>query len=78
MAFRQTRLSGGGSLIGNVGSTLGLLTGGDFAAPLWWLCHRPCYLFDTGGSLVGGNRGIQKCDSVDPLSLVIKCLGGGA
>jgi hypothetical protein len=28
-------------------------------------------------SLVGGNHGIQKCDSVDPLSLVIKCLGGG-
>jgi hypothetical protein len=28
-------------------------------------------------SLVGGNCGIQKCDSVDPLSLVIKCLGEG-
>jgi hypothetical protein len=28
-------------------------------------------------SLAGGNRGIHKCDSVDPLSLVIKCLGGG-
>jgi hypothetical protein len=28
-------------------------------------------------SLVSGNRGIQKCDSVDPLSLVIKCLEGG-
>jgi hypothetical protein len=28
-------------------------------------------------SLDGGNRGIQKCDSIDPLSLVIKCLGGG-
>jgi hypothetical protein len=27
-------------------------------------------------SLDGGNCGIQKCDSVDPLSLVIKCLGG--
>jgi hypothetical protein len=27
--------------------------------------------------LVGGNCRIQKCDSVDPLSLVIKCLGGG-
>jgi hypothetical protein len=28
-------------------------------------------------SLAGGNCRIQKCDSVDPLSLVIKCLGGG-
>jgi hypothetical protein len=28
-------------------------------------------------SLAGGNRGIQKCDSIDPLSLVIKCLGRG-
>ena len=28
-------------------------------------------------SLAGGNWGIQKCDSVDPLSLVMKCLGGG-
>ncbi len=27
-------------------------------------------------SLVGGNCGMKKCDSVDPLSLVIKCLGG--
>jgi len=27
--------------------------------------------------LEGGNRGVQKCDSVDSLSLVIKCLGGG-
>jgi hypothetical protein len=26
---------------------------------------------------VGGNSGIQKCDSVYPLSLVIKCLGEG-
>jgi hypothetical protein len=30
-----------------------------------------------GTRLLGGNRGVQKCDSVDPLSLVIKCLGGG-
>ena len=29
------------------------------------------------GLVVGGNRGIQKCDSVDPLSLVIKCLEEG-
>jgi hypothetical protein len=28
-------------------------------------------------SLVGGNSGMQKCDSVYPLRLVIKCLGGG-
>jgi hypothetical protein len=30
-----------------------------------------------GTRLEGGNRGVQKCDSVDPLSLVIKCLGEG-
>jgi hypothetical protein len=28
-------------------------------------------------SLVGENCRVQKCDSVDPLSLVIKFLGGG-
>jgi hypothetical protein len=28
-------------------------------------------------SLVGGNCEVQKCDSVDSLSLVIKSLGGG-
>jgi hypothetical protein len=56
----------------------------------WALCrgkvHRPLAaavpppLFTSDKrevSLVGENRGIQKCDSTDPLSLVIKCLGRG-
>jgi hypothetical protein len=59
--------------------------GGGFAAPLWQLCRPfvaavPPPLFTSDkreASLVGGNFGIQKSDSVDPLSLVIKCLGGG-
>jgi hypothetical protein len=50
-----------------------------------WLCRPlagavPPPLFTSDkrdASLVGGNCGIQKCDSVDLLSLVIKCLGGG-
>jgi hypothetical protein len=33
-------------------------------------------LFVRRESLVGGNCGIQKCDSMYSLSLVIKCLGG--
>jgi hypothetical protein len=32
--------------------------------------------FVRGESLLGRNCGIQKCGSVDPLSLVNKCLGG--
>jgi hypothetical protein len=47
-----------------------------------WLCRPlaaavPLPLFTSDkreASLMGGNRGVQKCDSVDPLSLVIKCL----
>ncbi len=40
---------------------------------------NPLFIFSARGtSLEGGNRGVQKCDSVDSLSLVIKCLGGGA
>jgi hypothetical protein len=41
----------------------------------------PLLLFTSyirGASLVGRNCRIQTCYSVDPLSLVIKCLGGGA
>jgi hypothetical protein len=49
------------------------------------LCHPvavavPPPLFTSNkreASLAGGIHGIQKCDSVDPLSLVIKCLEGG-
>ena len=33
--------------------------------------------FARGTRLKGGNHGVKKCDSVDPLSLVIKCLWGG-
>jgi hypothetical protein len=56
----------------------------------WALCrgqlHRPLAaavpppLFTSNkreASLVGGNCGVQKCDSADPLRLVIKCIGGG-
>jgi hypothetical protein len=48
-----------------------------------WAPHRGAALppplftsFIWEASLVGGNCGIQKCDSVDSLSLVIKCLVG--
>jgi hypothetical protein len=50
----------------------------------WWRKHqcrtalKPLLIFSARGTrLEGGNRGVQKCDSVDPLSLVIKCLGEG-
>jgi hypothetical protein len=55
-------------------------------APCRGRLHRPLAaavpppLFTSNkreASLDVGNRGIQKCDSVDTLSLVIKCLGGG-
>jgi hypothetical protein len=39
---------------------------------------KPLLIFSAWGTrLEGGNCGVQKCDSVDPFSLVIKCLGGG-
>jgi hypothetical protein len=49
-----------------------------------WLCCPlvgavlpPLFIpFIREAHLVGGNCRIQKCESVDPLSLVIKCLGG--
>jgi hypothetical protein len=38
---------------------------------------NPVFIFSARGTcLEGGNHGVQKCDSVDPLSLVIQCLGG--
>jgi hypothetical protein len=42
MAFGWAHLNGSNSFTGNVGRTLGLLTGGGFASPLWRLCHHPC------------------------------------
>jgi hypothetical protein len=78
MAFRWTRLSGSGSFIGNVGRTLGLLTGGGFCHSLGAAGPPPLFAsFIRVASLVGGNCGIQKCNSIGPLSLVIKCLEGG-
>jgi hypothetical protein len=51
---------------------------GRLCCPLAAAVPPPLFTTDKReASLVGGNRGIQKCDSVDPLSLVIKCLGGG-
>jgi hypothetical protein len=51
---------------------------GRLCRPLVAAVPPPLFIsFIRGASLVGGNCGIQKCDSIDPLSLVIKCLGGG-
>jgi hypothetical protein len=54
------------------------LHGGRLRHPLATAVPPPLLTSDKReSSLVGGNRRVQKCDSVDPLSLVIKCLGGG-
>jgi hypothetical protein len=46
--------------------------------PLVATALKPLLIFSTRGThLQFENRGVQKCDSVDPLSLVIKCLGEG-
>jgi len=38
----------------------------------------PLFIYSARGVYMeGGNCGTQMYDSVDPLSLVIKCLGGG-
>jgi hypothetical protein len=51
---------------------------GRLRRPLVATALKPLLIFSARGTrLEGGNRGVQKCDSVDPLSLVIKCLGGG-
>jgi hypothetical protein len=51
---------------------------GRLRRPLAAAVPLPLFTSDKReASLVGGNCGIQKCDSVDPLSLVIKCLVGG-
>jgi hypothetical protein len=69
-AFGRAHLNGGDGFTGNAGRTLGLFVGGSLPPPLFTSDKREA-------SLVGGNLGVQKCDSIDPLSLVIKCLGGG-
>ncbi len=51
---------------------------GRLHRPLVATALKPLLIFSARGTRPeGGNRGVQKCDSVDPLSLVIKCLGGG-
>ena len=79
--IRSAHLSGGVGFAWNVEGSIWPLTGGGCAAPLWRL-RRPLVatalkpllaFFARGTRLEGGNRGVQKCDSVDPLSLVIKC-----
>ncbi len=51
---------------------------GHLCRPLAAAVPPPLFTSDKReASPVGGNRGIHKCDSIDPLSLVIKCLGGG-
>ena len=41
-------------------------------------CVKTLLIFSARGThLEGGNCGVQKCDFVNPLSLVIKCLWGG-
>jgi hypothetical protein len=53
------------------------LCSGGLCRPLVASVPLPLFTSDKWeASLVGGNRGVQKCDSIDPLSLVIKCLGG--
>ena len=51
---------------------------GRLCRPLGATALNPLFIFSARGTrLEGGNRGVQKCDSVDSLSLVIKCLEGG-
>ncbi len=77
-AFGWAHLNAGNGFTGNAGRTLGFLAEGDFAAPLQWLCHRPCLPLTNGRQFWWVEITVyKKCDSVDPLSLVIKCLGGG-
>jgi hypothetical protein len=67
--IRSAHLSGGEGFTWNVGRTIGILT---------VTVLNPLFIFFARGTcLEGGKRGVQKCDSVDPISLVIKCLGGG-
>ncbi len=50
---------------------------GQLCRPLVAAVPPPLFTSDKReASLMGGNHLIQKCDSVDPLNLVIKCLGG--
>jgi hypothetical protein len=76
-AIRRTCLSGSGSFTGNVRRTLGFLTRGCLCHPhvaaVLPLLFNP---FIRDARLVGGNRGIPTCHSVDPLSIIIKCLRG--
>jgi hypothetical protein len=51
---------------------------GQLHLPLAVAVPQPLFASDKREvSLVGRNCGIQQCDFVDSLSLVIKCLGGG-
>jgi hypothetical protein len=51
---------------------------GQLCCPLVAALPPPLFtFFIQEAHLLGGNRGIQKCDYVDPLGLVINCLGGG-
>jgi hypothetical protein len=51
---------------------------GQLCRPLAAAVPPPLFTSDKReASLAGGNFRIQKCDYVDPLSLVIRCLGGG-
>jgi hypothetical protein len=51
---------------------------GQLCRPLVVAVPPPLFTsFKQEVRLVGGNCGIQKCDSIDSLSLAIKCLGGG-
>jgi hypothetical protein len=51
---------------------------GRLRCPLAAAVPPPLFTSDKReASLVGRNCGVQQCDSVDPSSLVIKCLGGG-
>jgi hypothetical protein len=60
------------------GENTSTLFRGRLCYPLVAAVPPPLFTSDKReASLVGGNCGVQKCDSIDPLSLVIKCLGGG-
>jgi hypothetical protein len=77
-SFGRAHLNGGDCFTGNVRRTLGLFIRGGLCHPLVAAVPPPLFTSDKReASLGGGNCGVQKCDSVDPLSLVIKCLGGG-
>ncbi len=77
-AFGRAHLNGGNNFYRECRENTWALRRRLLCCPLVAAVPPPLFTSDKReASLVGGNHRMQKCDSVDPLSLVIKCLGGG-